>query len=173
MIAIRPPILLYVARAARLWQAALAGKRNIPIKARVSTFYRKAQGTAGTIVDLQNLLHVAVGGVARVLPCIFGDGFGVHRGEPCNQTLPAVLIPVHCHKAGNAVEDTGQERIGIAPPCLHDNLQGFLINVRAIVLVNIIGRADAVDLPLGSDAIQCKSRMQPRRNKSAYGGNRF
>ena len=88
MIAIRPPILLYVARAARLWQAALAGKRSMPIKARASTFYRKAQRTAGAIVDLQNLLHVAVGGVARILPCIFGDGFGVHRGEPCNQTLP-------------------------------------------------------------------------------------
>ena len=86
----------------------------MPIKARASSFYRKAQRTAGAIVDLQNLLHVAVGGVARILPCIFGDGFGVHRGEPCNQTLPAVLIPVHCHKVGNAVEDTGEERIGIA-----------------------------------------------------------
>ena len=110
----------------------------MPIKARASTFYRKAQRTAGAIVDLQNLLHVAVGGVARVLPCIFGDGFGVHRGEPCNQALPAVLIPVHCHKAGNAMEDARQERIGIAPPCLHDDFQGFLIDVRAIVLVNII-----------------------------------
>ena len=62
------------------------------------------------------------------------------------------------------MEDTGEERIGIAPPCLHDNLQGFLIDVRAIVLVNIIGRADAVDLPLGSDAIQCKS------STSCFGG---
>ncbi len=62
----------------------------------------------------QNLLHVAVGGVARVLPCIFGDGFRMHRRKPCNQTLPAVLIPVHCHKAGNAMEDARQERIGIA-----------------------------------------------------------
>ena len=136
----------------------------MPIKARASTFYRKAQRTAGAIVDFQNLLHVAVGGVARVLPCIFGDGFGVHRGEPCDQTLPAILIPIHCHKAGDTVEDTGEERIGIAPPCLHDNLQGFLIDVRAIVLVNIIGRADAVDLPLGSDAIQCKS------STSCFGG---
>lgn len=164
MIAIRPPILLYVARAARLWQAALAGKRSMPIKARASTFYRKAQRTAGAIVDLQNLLHVAVGGVARVLPCIFGDGFRMHRRKPCNQTLPAVLIPVHCHKAGNAMEDARQERIGIAPPCLHDDLQGFLIDVRTVVLVNIIGRADAVDLPLGSDAIQCKS------STSCFGG---
>ena len=49
----------------------------MPIKARASTFYRKAQRTAGAIVDLQNLLHVAVGGVARVLPCIFGDGFRI------------------------------------------------------------------------------------------------
>ena len=118
----------------------------MPIKARASTFYRKAQRTAGAIVDLQNLLHVAVGGVARVLPCIFGNGFRMHRRKPCNQTLPAVLIPVHCHKAGNAVEDARQEGIGIAPPCLHDDLQGFLIDVRPIVLVNIIGRADAVDL---------------------------
>jgi hypothetical protein len=54
MIAIRPPILLYVARAARLSQAALAGKRSMPIKARASTFYRKAQRTAGAIVDLAN-----------------------------------------------------------------------------------------------------------------------
>ena len=136
----------------------------MPIKARASTFYRKAQRTAGAIVDLQNLLHVAVGGVARVLSRIFGDGFGVHRGEPCDQTLPAVLIPVHCHKASNAVEDTGQEGIGIAPPCLHDDLQGFLIDVRTVVLINIIGRADAVDLPLGSDAIQCKS------STSCFGG---
>ena len=107
---------------------------------------------------------MAVGGVARVLSRIFGDGFGVHRGEPCDQTLPAVLIPVHCHKASNAVEDTGQEGIGIAPPCLHDDLQGFLIDVRTVVLINIIGRADAVDLPLGSDAIQCKS------STSCFGG---
>ena len=79
MIAIRPPILLYVARAARLWQAALAGKRSIPIKARVSTFYRKAQRTAGAVVDFQNLLHVAVCDIAGVLLCIFGDGLGVNR----------------------------------------------------------------------------------------------
>lgn len=110
----------------------------MPIKARALTFYRKAQRTAGAVVDFQNLLHVAVGGVARILPRIFGDGFGVHRGEPCDQTLPAILIPVHCHKAGDTVEDTGEERIGIAPPCLHNDLQGFLIDVRAIVLVNII-----------------------------------
>lgn len=93
---------------------------------------------------------MAVGGVARVLPCIFGDGFGVHRGEPCNQALPAVLIPVHCHKASDTVEDAGQERIGIAPPCLHDDLQGFLIDVRTVVLINIIGRADAVDTMIAS-----------------------
>ena len=41
MIAIRPPILLYVARAARLWQAALAGKRSVPIKARAYSVWKK------------------------------------------------------------------------------------------------------------------------------------
>lgn len=128
----------------------------MPIKARASTFYRKAQRTAGAIVDLQNLLHVAVCDIAGVLLRIFGDGLGVDRTQPHNQPLPAVLIAVHCHKAGNAVEDAGEERIGITPPCLHDDSQGFLIDVNTIVLVNIIGRADAVDFPLGTDAMRCK-----------------
>lgn len=92
---------------------------------------------------------MAVCDIAGVLSCNFGDGLGVDGTKPHNQPFPAVFIAVHCHKAGNAMEDAGQKRIGIAPPCLHDDFQGFLIDVRTVVLVNIIGRTDAVDLSCG------------------------
>ena len=54
MIAIRPPILLYVAKAARLWQAALAGKRSMPRKARMSLLDGQIKAAAGAVVGAQD-----------------------------------------------------------------------------------------------------------------------
>ena len=57
MIAIRPPILLYVARAARLWQAALARKRSMPRQARMLLLDGKIEAAAGTVVGAQDQHH--------------------------------------------------------------------------------------------------------------------
>lgn len=77
----------------------------MPIKARASTFYRKAQRTAGAIVDLQNLLHVAVCDIAGVLLRIFGDGLAEGRHGDGRKAYHAVDFnhtPVDDHKNDDA-----------------------------------------------------------------------
>lgn len=78
--------------------------------------------------------------IARIFLSHLGDGFGMDRAEPHNQPFAAVFIAVHCNKAGNAVDDAGQKGIGIAPPRFHDDSQGFLINLCAVVFVDVVGR---------------------------------
>ena len=60
MIAIRPPILLYVARAACQNRAALARKRSMPRTARMSLLDGKIEAAAGTVVGAQDQHHIFV-----------------------------------------------------------------------------------------------------------------
>ena len=60
MIAIRPPILLYVAKAARFWQAALAGKRSMPRKAKMSLLDGEIEAAAGAVVGAKDQHHILV-----------------------------------------------------------------------------------------------------------------
>ena len=113
--------------------------------------------TTSTVVNGQYLLHVAVCHVASVVLCQPGDGLGMHRAQPANQPLPAVFALIHCQKASQSVQNTRQERIRISIPRIHKDTQHFPVKGSAVTLVNVVSRADAVDLPWGTNAIQRKA----------------
>ena len=91
MIAIRPPILLYVAKAARFWQAALAGKRSMPRKARMSLLDGKIEAAAGTVVGAKDQHHIFVADGAAHGLFITHQCHGVNSTQPLHQTLRVIL----------------------------------------------------------------------------------
>ena len=48
-------------------------------------------GTASTVVDGQDLFHVAVCHIASVVLYQPGDGLGMHCAQPENQPFPAIF----------------------------------------------------------------------------------
>ena len=84
-------------------------------------------GTASTVVDGQNLFHVAVRRVASVVLCPPGDGLGMHRAQPANQPLPAVFALIQSQKTSHAKQDALQEGIRIADPRIYYHTQPYTV----------------------------------------------
>lgn len=116
MIAIRPPILLYVARAARLWQAALAGKRSMPRKAKMSLLDGEIEAAAGAVVGAKDQHHILVADGAAHGLFITHQRHGVNGTQPLHQTFRVILALIECHKANHAPQDAGAEGIGVTLP---------------------------------------------------------
>ena len=62
-------------------------------------------GTASTVVDGQDLFHVAVCHIASVVLCQPGDGLGMHCAQPENQPVPAVFALIQSQKTSHAMQD--------------------------------------------------------------------
>ena len=127
-------------------------------------------GTASTVVDGQDLLHVAVCHIASVVLCQPGDGLGMHRAQPENQPFPTVFALIQSQKTSHAVQDARQERIRIAAPRIHKDAQHFPVKGSTVALVDVVGRADAVDFPRGTNPIQCKADTCVLRYRNEIAG---
>ena len=84
-------------------------------------------GTASTVVDGQDLFHVAVCHIASVVLCQPGDSLGMHCAQPENQPFPAVFALLQSQKTSHAMQDARQERIRIATPSVYENAQHFTV----------------------------------------------
>ena len=84
-------------------------------------------GTTSTVVNGQDLFHVAIRHVASAVLCQPGDGLGMHRAQPENQSLPAVFALIQSQKTSHAMQDARQERIRIATPSVYENAQHFTV----------------------------------------------
>ena len=62
-------------------------------------------GTASTVVDGQDLFHVAVCHIASVVLCQPGDGLGMNCAQPENQPFPAVFALIQSQKTSHAMQD--------------------------------------------------------------------
>lgn len=102
MIAIRPPILLYVARAACQNRAALARKRSMPRTARMSLLDGKIEAAAGTVVGAQDQHHIFVADRAAQRFLVVYQRHGMNSVQPLDQTLRVILALIQSHKANHA-----------------------------------------------------------------------
>ena len=84
-------------------------------------------GTTSTVVNGQDLFHVAVRHVASAVLCQPGDGLGMHCAQPENQPLPAVLALIQSQKTSHAMQDARQKGIRIAAPRIYENTQHFTV----------------------------------------------
>ena len=84
-------------------------------------------GTASTVVDGQDLFHVAVCHIASVVLCQPGDGLGMHCVQPENQPVPALFALIQSQKTSHDMQDARQERIRIATPSVYENAQHFTV----------------------------------------------
>ena len=74
----------------------------------MSVFQRQAHLTAGTVIDAENLPHVAVCRTAGVFLSQLRDGFRVCPCQLLHQALPAVLALVYGDEAGHTPDYTGK-----------------------------------------------------------------
>ena len=95
-------------------------------------------GTASTVVDGQDLLHVAVCHIASVVLCQPGDGLGMHCAQPENQPFPAVFSLIQSQKTSHAMQDARQKGIRIAAPRIYENTQHFMVKGCAVALVDVV-----------------------------------
>ena len=84
-----------------------------------------------------------------------GDGLGMHCAQPENQPFPVYSPDTEpenepCH-AGCPTERNRRTR-----PRIYENTQHFMVKGCAVALVDVVGRADAVDFPWSANPIQCK-----------------
>ena len=88
----------------------------------MSVFQRQTHLTAGTVIDAENLPHVAVCRTAGVFLSQLRDGFRVCPCQLLHQALPAVLALVYGDEAGHTPDYTGKVGIHIALPRLVDDV---------------------------------------------------
>ena len=119
----------------------------------MSVFQRLAHLTAGTVIDAENLPHVAVCRTAGVFLSQLRDGFRMCPRQLLHQALPAVLAFVYGDEAGHTTDYTGKVGIHIAPPRLVDDVQHLNIALPAVLLVEFVCCFDAVDFPGCPDAV--------------------
>ena len=87
----------------------------------MSVFQRQAHLTAGTVIDAENLPHVAVCRTAGVFLCQLRDGFRMCPCQLLHQPLSAVLALVYGDEAGHTPDHTGKVGVYIALPRLVDD----------------------------------------------------
>ena len=119
----------------------------------MSVFQRQAHLTAGTVIDAENLPHVAVCRTAGVFLCQLRDGLGVGSCQLLHQPFPVVFALIDGDKPGHAPDHPDKVGIHIAPPRLVDDVQHLNIALPAVLLVEFVCCFDAVDLPGYPDAV--------------------
>lgn len=105
----------------------------------MSVFQRQAHLTAGTVIDAENLPHVAVCRTAGVFLCQLRDGLGVGSCQLLHQPLPAVLALVYGDEAGHTPDYTGKVGIHIALPRLVNDAKHLDVALTAIYFIAISG----------------------------------
>ena len=130
----------------------------------MSVFQRQTHLTAGTVIDAENLPHVAVCRTAGVFLSQLRDGFRVCPCQLLHQALPAVLALVYGDEAGHTTDYTGKVGIHIALPRLVDDVKHLDVALTAILLVQFVCRFDAVDFPGCPDAVIGKFHTGIRRD---------
>ena len=104
----------------------------------MSVFQRQAHLTAGTVIDAENLPHVAVCRTAGVFLSQLRDGFRVCPCQLLHQPLPAVLALVYRDEAGHTPDHTGKVGIHIALPRLVDDVKHLDVALTAILFVQLV-----------------------------------
>ena len=98
----------------------------------MSVFQRQTHLTAGTVIEAENLPHVAVCRTAGVFLSQLRDGFRVCPCQLLHQPLPAVLALVYGDEAGHTPDYTGKVGIHIALPRLVDDAKHLDVALTAI-----------------------------------------
>ena len=103
---------------------------------KLSVFQRQTHLTAGTVIDTENLPHVAVCRTAGVFLCQLRDGFRMCPCQLLHQPLPAVLALVYGDEAGHTPDYTGKVGVYIALPRLVDDVKHLDVALTAMVSLN-------------------------------------
>ena len=130
----------------------------------MSVFQRQTHLTAGTVIDAENLPHVAVCRTSGVFLSQLRDGFRMCPCQLLHQALPAVLALVYGDEAGHTPDHTGKVGVYIALPRLVDDVKHLDVALTAILFVQLVCRFDAVDFPGCPDAVIGKFHTGIRRD---------
>ena len=87
----------------------------------MSVFQRQTHLTAGTVIDAENLPHMAVCRTAGVFLCQLRDGLGVGSCQLLHQPFPVVFALIDGDKPGHAPDHPGKVGVYIALPRLVDD----------------------------------------------------
>ena len=87
----------------------------------MSVFQRQTHLTAGTVIDAENLPHVAVCRTSGVFLSQLRDGLGVGSCQLLHQPFPVVFALIDGDKPGHAPDHPGKVGVYIALPRLVDD----------------------------------------------------
>ena len=116
-------------------------------------FSGMAHLTAGTVIDTEDLPHVAVYGTAGVFLGQLRDGLRMRPCQLLHQPFPVVLALIYRDESGHTPDHTDKVGIHIAFPCFSDDVEHFDVALITVLLVQFVYRFDTVDLPRCPDAI--------------------